>query len=91
MKEYRNLTPDQKIQLKDLHDARGHNPKKARKRSLKNQVATLAQQITTMQTLTNGIKTGTTQGSSNPQHNDKDDTNMSQATSNRNHPALTHQ
>ena len=29
MKEYHNLTPDQKKELNDLHDARGHNLKKA--------------------------------------------------------------
>ena len=90
MKEYHNLTPDQKKELKDLCDARGHNPKKAKKQSLKNQVAALAQQIATMQTVPNGIKTATT-GSSNPQDNHKDDTNTSQGTSNHNHPALTHQ
>ena len=30
MKEYCNLTPDQKKELKDLRDARGHNPKKTK-------------------------------------------------------------
>ena len=91
MKEHCNLTLDQKKELNDLCDARGHNPKKAMKRSLKNQVAALAQQVTTMQTVTNGIKTANTQGSSNPQDNHKDDTNMSQGTSNRSHPGLTRQ
>ena len=91
MKEYHNLTLDQKKELKDLHGAHGHNPKKAQKRSLKNQVAALAQQITTMQTVADRIKTGNTQGSSYPQDNHKDDTNMSQGTSNCNHPALTRQ
>ena len=41
-KEYRNLTPDQKKELQDLSDAHGQNPKKANKRSSKNQVAALA-------------------------------------------------
>ena len=65
--------------------------KKAKKQSLNNKVATLAQQIATMQTVTDRIKTGNTQGSSNPQDNNKDDTNTSQGTSNHNHPALTRQ
>ena len=90
-KEYRNLTPDQKKELKDLRDARGHNPKRAKKRSLKTQVATLAQQIATMQTAADGIKDGTAQDSSDSQHNHQEDTHTSQGTRNRNHPALTRQ
>ena len=91
MKEYHNLTLDQKKVPKDLRDACGHNPKRAKKQSLKNQVAMLAQQIATMQTVADGIKAGTTQGSPNSQDNYKDDTNTSQGTSNHNHPALTRQ
>ena len=89
MNEYHNLTLDQKIELKDLHDARVHNPKKAKKRFLKNQVAALAQQIATMETVTDRIKTGNTQGSSKLQDNHRDNTNTSQGISNRNHPALS--
>ena len=74
MKEYRNLTPDQKKELKDLRDARGHNLKRAKKRSLKTQVATLAQQIATMQTVANGIKARTAKGSSTSQDNHQEDT-----------------
>ena len=65
MKQYCNLTPDQKKELKDLCDAHGHNPKRAKKRSLKTQVATLAKQIATIQTFVDGIKAGTTQASPN--------------------------
>ena len=91
MKEYHNLTLDQKKELKNLRDACGHNPKRAKKRSLKTQVATFAQQIATMQTIADRIKAGTTQGSPNSQDNHQEDTHTSQGTSNRNHPALTRQ
>ena len=91
MKEYHNLTPDQKKELKDLHDARGHNAKRAKKRYLKTQFATVAQQSTTMQTVANWIKAETAQGSPNSQDNHQEDTHMSQGTSNRNHPTLTWQ
>ena len=91
MKEYHNLTPDQKKEPKDLRDACGHNPKRTKKRSLKTQVATLAQQIATMQTIANGIIDGTAQGSSNSQDNHQENTHMSQGTRNHNHPALTRQ
>ena len=80
-----------KKELKDLRDAHEHNPKRAKKRSLKTQVATLVQQITTMQTSADGIKAGTTQVSSNSQDNHQEDTHTSQGTSNHNHPALTRQ
>ena len=90
-KEYCSLTLDQKKELKDLHDACGHNPKRAKKQSLKTQVATLGQQIATMQTAADGIKDGTAQGSSNSQDNHQEDTHTSQGTRNRNHPALTRQ
>ena len=89
MKEYHYLNPDQKKVLKDLRDAHGHNLKRAQKRSLKTQVATIAQQIATMQTTTDGIKDRTAQGSSNSQDNHQEDTHMSQGTRNCNHPALT--
>ena len=91
MKDYRNLSPDQKKELKDLRDARSHNLKRPKKQSLKTQVATLAQKIATMQTVADGIKAGTTQGSSNSQDNHQEDTHTSQGISNCNHPALTHQ
>ena len=89
MKEYHNLTLDQKIKLKDLHHARVHNPKKAKKRSLKNQVAALAEQIATMKTVTDRIKTGNTQGSSKLQDNHRDNTNTSQGINSRSHPSFT--
>ena len=91
MREYCNLTPDQKKELKDLRDVSRHNLKQAKKRSVKTQVATLAQQIATMQTVANRIKAWTTQGSPNSQDNHQDDTQMIQGTRNRNHPALTRQ
>ena len=90
-KECRNLTLDQKKVLKDLLDACGRKPKRSKKRSLKTQVATLAQQIAIMQTVADGIKAWTAQGSPNSQDNHQEDTHTSQATSHRNHPALTRQ
>ena len=91
IKEYCNLTPDQKKELKDLCDACRHDSKRAKKRSLETQVATLAQQIATMQTIANGINSRTTQASPNSQDNHQEDTNMSRGTRNRNHRALTRQ
>ena len=77
MKENHNLAPDQKKELKDLHDACGHSLKIAKKRSLKTQVATLAQQIAAMQTVADRIKDRTAQGSSNSQDNHQEDTHTS--------------
>ena len=54
-KEYRALSNEQKLRLKELHGARGHQPSKRqhldRKPSLKSQVAAIARQLSALQSL----------------------------------------
>ena len=93
-KEYCALSNDQKLKLKEIHEAKGHQPNKRQctdmKKSQKSQGAAIARQLSAWRTKENSEEAAEEQSGNNTNNNDTNHANA-QATGNCDHPALTWQ